>query len=191
MTVPLITLMVMAIIAGVFEGSYIKALGGELKPLHLDVAVVSVTLALIAIGIAYSLFVKKKPDPEFLYLRLRSVHTLFREQFYTERIYHRVIAWGYVLGSKVLYRAGDRFLIDGTINLSYRSFLRFAKDLWKSFDIKSIDVFIHFLAMGMFRGGRALRNLQTGLLNNYVMFLLMGIIFILGIMLYALERVKG
>jgi NADH-quinone oxidoreductase subunit L len=135
--------------------------------------------------------VKGYVDPGRAYEVLRYFHELFREQFFTEKFYHNVLARGYLKLSRRTYLLGDRTVIDGTINATYRALLRSFKVIWKAFDIKSIDIFIHALAIGMFRGGRLLRNLQTGLLNNYVMFLLMGVVLILGIMLYALDRVKG
>ncbi|MFN3814059.1 MAG: NADH-quinone oxidoreductase subunit L, partial [Aquificaceae bacterium] len=44
---------------------------------------------------------------------------LFREQFFTERFYHRVMAWGYVKVSKTLYHVNERKVIDGLVNATY------------------------------------------------------------------------
>ncbi len=191
MTVPMVVLGVMAVVAGFFEGWYMHAVGGEHKEIHLNIAVTSVSVGIVGILIAYLVFVKRVLSPEGAYATLKPVAQTFKEQFFTERLYHKGFARGYMLLSKAAYFVGDRFLIDGTINVAYRSFFKLAKDTWKAFDIKSIDIFIHWLAINSFRSGRLLGNLQTGLLNNYVLFLLVGIIIILGIMLYALDRVKG
>ncbi len=191
MVVPMVVLGVMAVVVGFFEGWYMHAVGGEHKEIHLNIAVTSVVVALLGIGIAYLIFVKRVLSPEELHKTLRPVAVTFREQFFTEKLYHKGFARGYMLFSKAAYYLGDRFIIDGSINLSYKGFFRLAKDTWKALDIKSIDIFIHFLAGTTFRTGRLLRNMQTGLLNNYVLFLLIGIIVLLGIMLYALDRVKG
>jgi NADH-quinone oxidoreductase subunit L len=191
MTVPMVILGVMAVIAGFFEGWYMSAVGGEHKEIHLNVALMSVGVALAGVGLAYAVFVRRLVSPESLYPSLRPLHTLFKEQFFTEWLYHRFVAKGYLQVSRVAFLAGDRTVIDGTINHAYRFFLRAVKVVWKIFDVKSIDLLLHCLAIGSFRGGRLLRNLQTGLVNNYVMFLLIGILVILGIMLFALERVEG
>ena len=191
MTVPMVVLGVMAVIAGFFEGWYMHAVGAEHKEIHMNVAVTSVSVGLIGILIAYLVFVKRIVSSEGMASALTPLRVTFKEQFFTERFYHRGLARGYMLFSKTAYYVGDRFLIDGFINTAYRLFFRFAKDVWKAFDIKSIDIFIHWLAFNVFRSGRVLRNIQTGLLNNYVLFLLVGIIVVLGIMLYALDRVKG
>ncbi len=191
MTVPMVVLGVMAVSAGIFESWYMSAVGGKHKEIHLDIALMSVGIALAGIALAYMVFVKRVVSAESLYPSLKPVHTLLREQFLTERLYHRVFARGYLILSRAAFRLGDSTIIDGTINFSYRVFMRSVKVVWKIFDVKSIDLLLHCLAIGSFRGGKLLRNLQTGLLNSYVMFLLIGIIVILGIMLYALERVRG
>jgi len=50
------------------------------------------------------------------YESLRGLHTTFREQFFTEKLYHKVLAWGYLSYSKILYSVGERQLIDGVVN---------------------------------------------------------------------------
>ncbi|WP_457601131.1 proton-conducting transporter transmembrane domain-containing protein, partial [Hydrogenivirga sp.] len=191
MTVPMVILGVMAVVAGFFEGWYMHAVGGEHKEIHLNIAVTSVAVGLVGILVAYLVFVRRVVSPEGAASALAPIRVTFKEQFFTERLYHRGFARGYMVASKVAFYTVDRFVIEGFINVSYKLFFRFAKDTWKAFDIKSIDIFIHWLAISMFRSGRTLRNMQTGLLNNYVLFLLVGIIVVLGIMLYALDRVKG
>ncbi|GBC88290.1 hypothetical protein HRbin13_00410 [bacterium HR13] len=54
-------------------------------------------------------------------------------------------------------------------------------------DIMVVDLFVNGVAKLSFKTGRYVRNLQTGLLNNYVLFLLMGIVFILGVITYSLR----
>ena len=116
MTVPMLILGIFAVLAGIIEGWYFKALGGDHKPLHLDIALTSVGVAIAGIAIAYLVFVKRYIDPEKAYGSLKALHTLFREQFFTERLYHRVLAWGYLSYSKILYTVGERQFIDGVVN---------------------------------------------------------------------------
>lgn len=73
------------------------------KEMHLGIAISSVAIALLGIGLAYLVFVKRVLDPEKLYQSLKPVHTTFKEQFFTERLYHKILAGGYMLYSKVLY----------------------------------------------------------------------------------------
>jgi NADH-quinone oxidoreductase subunit L len=150
-----------------------------------------VAVGVTGIVIAYLVFVKRFISPEAVGSAFAPLRVTFKEQFFTEKLYHNILAKGYMTLSKVAFYTGDRFVIDGLINTAYRSFFKFAKEVWKAFDIKSIDIFIHWLALTMFRSGRLLRNMQTGLLNNYVLFLLVGVVVVLGVMLYVLDKVKG
>ncbi|MFN3814510.1 MAG: NADH-quinone oxidoreductase subunit L, partial [Aquificaceae bacterium] len=90
MTVPMIILAFLSVVAGGFEGWYFGLFDAH-KELHMSVAILSVSIALGGIGLAYLLFGKGQRRLEII---------LFREQFFTERFYHRVMAWGYVKVSK-------------------------------------------------------------------------------------------
>jgi NADH-quinone oxidoreductase subunit L len=146
MLVPMVVLAIGSAVVGFFEGWYMGALKDH-KEMHLDIAISSVVIALLGIGLAYLVFVKRVLDPERLYQSLKPVHTTFREQFFTERLYHKILAGGYMLYSKVLYTTFERQFIDGLVNGSYA--------------VSS--------ALGsLFKG------LQQGRVNLYVLFLLMG-----------------
>jgi NADH-quinone oxidoreductase subunit L len=146
MLVPMVVLAIGSTVVGFFEGWYMSALK-EHKEMHLNIAISSVVIALLGIGLAYLVFVKRVLDPEKLYQSLKPVHTTFREQFFTERLYHKILAGGYMLYSKVLYATFERQFIDGIVNGSYA--------------VSS--------ALGsLFKG------LQQGRVNLYVLFLLLG-----------------
>jgi len=116
MTVPMVVLGVMAVVAGFFEGWYMHAVGGEHKEIHLNIAVTSVAVGILGIVLAYGVFVKRFLDPERTYEALKAVHTTFKEQFFTEKLYHNILAAGYMSYSKVLYLVGERQFIDGIVN---------------------------------------------------------------------------
>jgi len=74
---------------------------------------------LIAVGgiaMAYMVFVRGVVSAESLYSSLKPVHTLFKEQFFTELFYHRFLARGYLGSSRILYGVGERQFIDGIVN---------------------------------------------------------------------------
>ncbi|MCS7171373.1 MAG: NADH-quinone oxidoreductase subunit L [Aquificaceae bacterium] len=175
MLVPMLLLAVMAVVAGFFEGWYGSLLGIK-KEIHMNIAVMSVVLALVGIGVAYLVYVRGLLDPQKVYESLRPLHTTFREQFFTERLYHRVVAGGYMSLSRVLFLAGDRALIDGIINLLNLLYFKVVRFLWMKLDIMSVDLFVNGVAKISYWAGKKVRNLQTGLLNNYVSFLLLGVV---------------
>ncbi|MFN4013646.1 MAG: NADH-quinone oxidoreductase subunit L, partial [Aquificaceae bacterium] len=104
--------------------------------------------------IAYLVYVKGLIDPERAYESLRPLHTTFREQFFTERFYHKVLAGGYLFYSKVLYATAERQLIDGLVNSTYT------------------------LARGF---GGLLKALQGGRINLYILFLSLGFLVLLAL----------
>ncbi|MDW8295052.1 MAG: NADH-quinone oxidoreductase subunit L [Aquificaceae bacterium] len=118
MVVPMVLLAVMAVVAGFFEGWYGGVLGVK-KELHLDIALLSTFVALSGIGVAYLAYVRGFVDPHRVYESLKPLHTTFREQFFTEKLYHNVLAGGYLFYSKILYMTAERQLIDGLVNLTY------------------------------------------------------------------------
>jgi NADH-quinone oxidoreductase subunit L len=183
MLVPMVVLAIGSAVVGFFEGWYMGALK-EHKEIHLNIAISSVAIALLGIGLAYLVFVKRSLDPEKLYQSLKPVHTTFKEQFFTERLYHKGLARGYMELSRGLFLVGDRFLIDGFINLLNFLYFRVVKFLWIKLDIYTVDLFVNGVAKFSFRFGRRASLIQTGLLNNYVAFLLFGLVVLLGIIIY-------
>ncbi len=154
----MVVLGVMAVIAGFFEGWYMHAVGGEHKEIHLNIAVTSVFVGILGIALAYGIFVKRFIDPERAYESLKAVHTTFREQFFTEKLYHGILAAGYMSYSKVLYLVGERQFIDGIVNGT-------------AYVVQSV--------------GQGLKFLQAGKLNWYALGLASGFA-ILALLLLAL-----
>ncbi|MCX8076088.1 MAG: NADH-quinone oxidoreductase subunit L, partial [Aquificaceae bacterium] len=186
MVVPMVVLGVMSVVAGFFEGWYASVMGVK-KELHMNIAVMSVLVGLSGIGLAYLVYVKGLIDPRRAYESLKPLHTTLKEQFFTERLYHRGFARGYMNLSKALFVLGDRFLIDGFINLTNFIYFKVVKFLWMKLDVMLVDLFVNGVAKLSYWSGKKARNIQTGLLNNYVSFLLLGVVFILGVILYQMR----
>ncbi len=89
--------------------------------------------------------------------------------------------------SKALFLAGDRVLIDGFINLLNFLYFKVVKFLWMKLDIMLVDLFVNGVARVSYWTGKQVRNIQTGLLNNYVSLLLLGVVLILGVILYSMR----
>ncbi|RUM29770.1 MAG: NADH-quinone oxidoreductase subunit L [Aquifex sp.] len=192
MTVPMGLLGFVTVLSGIFglwlEHWYVGVIGGEEKGIHLSVAVVSLGVAVLGIWLAYAVYVKEVIDYRKAYGALKAIHTTFKEQFFTEKLYHNILAGGYMQASRYSFKFIDRGIIDGFINALYKNFFSFVRFLWKNLDIKIIDLIIHESVLTAFRVGKISRQLQTGLLNHYILFLTIGVVVILGIMLYILDR---
>jgi len=146
MLVPMVVLSIMAVVAGFFEGWYGKVFGAE-KELHLNIAVLSVAIGLTGIAIAYVVYIKGIINPEKAYEALKPLHTTFKEQFFTERLYHKVLAYGYLFYSRVLYATAERQLIDGLVNSSYVG-VRALGGLLKALQAGKLNLYILFLSVG-------------------------------------------
>ncbi|NPB06842.1 MAG: hypothetical protein GXO03_04465 [Aquificae bacterium] len=105
-------------------------------------------VALGGIWLAWAVYVKRLVDYEQLYQRFKPLHTLFKEQFFTEKLYHKVLAEGYLLAARDLYTVFERIAIDG---------------------------FINWLSSAVVKAGEFLRVIHAGKLNWYVFGLTVGL----------------
>ncbi len=119
MVVPMVVLAVMAVGAGFFEAWY-SGLFGAHKEIHIDIAVISVVVAVVGIVIAYMVYVRGVVEPHKMYESLKVVHVTLKEQFFTEKLYHNLLANGYMLYSSVLYAVFEKQFIDRVVESTYR-----------------------------------------------------------------------
>ncbi|WP_235925553.1 NADH-quinone oxidoreductase subunit L [Pontibacter burrus] len=108
-------------------------------PMHLDHATewilmgVSVAVALVAAGIAYTMYVSKKQVPAAEGERLAPVHNLVYNKYYIDELYNAIIVRPVMWLSSVFHKVFDVVIVDGIVNgvakfvmLSSRT-LRFAQ----------------------------------------------------------------
>ncbi|RUM30473.1 MAG: NADH-quinone oxidoreductase subunit L, partial [Aquifex sp.] len=123
MSVPMGLLGFLTVLSGIFglwlEHWYVELIGGEEKGLHLSVAIVSLGVAVAGIWLAWAVYVKGVIDYKRAYESLKFIHTTFKEQFFTEKLYHNLIAGGYLTYSRSLYSTVERLFIDGIVNVTY------------------------------------------------------------------------
>ncbi|MCX8164912.1 MAG: NADH-quinone oxidoreductase subunit L, partial [Aquificaceae bacterium] len=100
------------------------------------------------IGVAYLVYVRGLLDPQKVYESLRPLHTTFREQFFTERLYHRVVAGGYLFYSKILYMTSERQLIDGFVNSTYTA-VRSLGGLFKTVQTGKLNFYNLLISAGL------------------------------------------
>ncbi len=146
MAIPMLLLALMAVSAGFFEGWYGGVMGVK-KELHLNIALLSMGVALAGIGVAYLVYVRGLIDPQKAYEALKPLHTTFKEQFFTERLYHRVLAGGYLFYSKILYMTSERQLIDGLVNVTYPA-VRGAGGVLRLLQAGKLNLYALFVAFG-------------------------------------------
>lgn len=177
MTIPLIVLAALSTVGGfiglpaVFSsehvlGDYLAPLydyarlvnAGALEPLHLDHATeymlmaVSVGVAVLAIIIAYVMYVSKKVVPAPEEERLSPIHNLIYHKYYIDELYNTIIVRPLMWFSSAFHRFVDVLVVDGIVN-------GFGKLVMQS--------------------GRSLRYAQSGAIGFYVLVMVFSIVLIL------------
>ena len=111
-------------------------------------ALLSVLVAVIAIYIAYRMYVRNPEKADALATRLRLIHRLLFRKYYVDELYDATVIKPTVWTStKILWKGFDVGLIDGAVNGSGRTIQGF---------------------------GSILKGIQNGLIRNYAVWILLG-----------------
>jgi NADH-quinone oxidoreductase subunit L len=175
MTVPLAILAFFSIVAG-YVG--LPAVVGEradlfqrflepvIKPAyegHVEMStewmliIVSVAVAFFGIFIAYALYIRNPKIPHNLVARFPWAYRLLYNKYYVDEIYNATFVHPLVRGSEIIYDNFDLKVVDGAINGSAS-------------------------ATGFF--GRILSYIQTGLVKDYALLFLLGVVIFIGVLLF-------
>ncbi|RIV21008.1 NADH-quinone oxidoreductase subunit L [Alicyclobacillaceae bacterium I2511] len=169
MTVPLIILAVMAFIAGLFNTGlnnfglqrYLMAdsptgLIGKVYPDNVPLMIISVTVALVGIGLAALMYWKPVISAEKLARNLSGLYRLSFNKFYLDEIYYGVVVW-----------TGK--LIAGIVDF---------------FDRYILDLIVRMLGRLGYMGGVGLKYTQTGQVQTYSVIAFFGIMILLAIAMF-------
>lgn len=179
MTVPLIILAFLSIVGGfiglpVIPGA--NAIGEFLAPvmkgqgilgtheahhsmgLELGLMALSLVIALAGWWMARTFYVQQPDLPQRAAQGLGGLYRLVYHKYWVDEIYDA---------------------------LAVRTLVRFSTWLWQVFDDNVIDWIANGFALVTGQGGMMLRRIQTGLVQNYALFILAGVIFVLGYMIFA------
>jgi len=180
MTVPLIILAFFSVVAGyiglpvvfgekanLFERFLAPVLapthGTGMHEAHLAAStewllmLLSVVVALSGIYIAYVFYLKRPQTPHNLVRRFPGIYRLLYNKYYVDEIYNAAFVNTTIRGSEVVYHRFDLGIIDGTINATGE-------------------------ATGLV--GRWLSLLQSGLVKDYALVFLVGVIILLGYLVF-------
>ena len=211
MTVPLMILAIGAVLGGALNLPYVHSLEiwlehtvelaaehaaeihgylsiswGGLNPI---VALVSTLLALLAIGLSWLLYGRKplqvgQTDP--LKKMLGPLYTAFENKYWVDEIYgvlilKPVVALTDFLAQKVDWEFWHDWLHDSVIARFFRWFTNFMAN---PIDLGLIDAISTGLATLTTRSSATLRKLQNGFVRSYALSVLLGVVLILGYLLF-------
>ena len=175
MTVPLVILAFFSVVAGyvglpVVLGEKANLFGRFLEPVihpgheaHLSVGaewlliLVSVAVALCGIYIAYVFYLRSPRTPHWIVARFPAIYKLLTNKYYVDEIYNAALVKPLVNGSQVVYDNFDLRVVDGTIDGTAA-------------------------AAGF--AGKLLSLIQSGLVKNYALVILLGVVLFLGYLLF-------
>jgi len=125
--------------------------------LEIGLMVMSVCVALIGIYLAFVFYRKNTAIPAKIVKSNKRLHEIIYNKYYVDEIYDRIIIMPLVKTSEFL---------------------------WNFFDVKVVDGSVNGVA-AIFKGlGAALRQIQTGFVQNYALMMSLGIVIILGYLLF-------
>jgi NADH-quinone oxidoreductase subunit L len=175
MTVPLVILAFFSVVAGyvglpVVLGEKADLFGRFLEPVihpgheaHLGAGaewlliLASVAVAFCGIYIAYVFYLKSPRTPHRIVARFPSVYKLLYHKYYVDEIYDAAFVKPLVKGSQAVYDNFDLKVIDGTVNGA---------------------------ASATGTAGKALSFIQSGLVKDYALVILLGVVIFLGYLLF-------
>jgi NADH-quinone oxidoreductase subunit L len=117
----------------------------------------STAAALLGIFLAYALYLKNKGIPHALVARFPGLYKLLYNKYYVDEIYDAVVV---------------------------NPLIRCSEGIYGGFDIKVIDGSLDGAASAAGLAGKILAYLQTGLLKDYALAFLLGVVIFIGVLLF-------
>jgi len=130
----------------------------ELFPLEVSFMAVSTLIVFMGVGFAYLLYVARPDYPAAIAERFKRIHGFLCNKWYVDEFYHASIVKPVnLLSEKVLWRWFDVRIVDGLVNLIPRLTGRFSA---------------------------LLRRTETGMVQNYALTIVFGVVLLLGYYLW-------
>jgi NADH-quinone oxidoreductase subunit L len=136
----------------------------------------SLSMALLGILVAFVIYHWKKIDAGKLKQAITPVYTFLSNKWYFDELYDATVVGGTIILSKVL-RWFDNNIIDGIVNGS-AALTRGGSSLSGWFDNHVVDGLVNFSAWFTGILGRGARKVQTGRVQTYIIFVLLGVLII-------------
>jgi NADH-quinone oxidoreductase subunit L len=197
MTVPLMILAFFTVVAG-FAFGYSPELGSYYRfvkpvfeveiihgealahgPSELLMAVISLAIALSGIALAYQMYLRREGLADRLAARFAKVHRLLLNKYWVDELYIAVFV---TFGKWLCYRLWtvDAKGVDGTVNGTSWLTIALSK-VSAAFDFHGVDGLVNAIADVIQGGSQSLKRIQTGVLQNYILVMALGIFVIVSL----------
>ena len=153
---------------------------------HFQVGLLALAIVAVAITFAYLLYYRRVLDPAEAKEAFPAVHAFLWNKWFFDEFYSAALVRPALVVAGWC-RAFDAYVIDGTVNFLGRFTVRVSDwDGW--FDRWVVDGLVNLTGNVFFGLGLKLRNVQTGYLRSYVLFLVLAAIGIFALMSYFVAR---
>jgi NADH-quinone oxidoreductase subunit L len=168
-------------LAPVFEpGARILAEHAAEHPESLEYILMGVSIALAATGVslAYYFFIKNPAAADNLVATFPGVQRTLENKYYVDEVYNAVVVRGLVMGGGSALSEFDRDVIDGGVNgAAWLTRLTSTLSMW--WDRWIIDGSVRLGSFAVKMLSYPVRLLQTGLVQSYALFILVGMVIFL------------
>jgi len=133
----------------------------------------SILVALGGIGLAYRLYIARPELAEAWRARWAGVHRVLLNKYYVDELYQSTVVRGTMSGGRGLWRFDGR-VVDGAVNGA--GWLTIVSS-WCSqlFDRYAVDGAVNLIGWSASESSFSLRRIQTGLIQNYALVMLLGV----------------
>jgi NADH-quinone oxidoreductase subunit L len=131
------------------------------------------------IAVAYCFYLRWPDLPELFAARFRGLYRVLYNKYYVDELYWAIFGDGF-LGLSRFTSQVDEKVVDGVVNGTATVTMGFSTGSdWG--DIKVVDGLVNKVADIIQGGSRGLRLIQTGMVQNYILAIAVGIFLIVGV----------
>ena len=150
--------------------------------LEILLTLVSVTAAAVGIYLAYHFFIRHKEKADQMREKFSRIYSLVYNKYYVDEAYDAVVVNGTKVWASGMVKFDER-VVDGLVNASAVA-TRISAWLSGQADIHIVDRIVNLIAEIVEFFSAVLRKLQTGLVQRYALFLVIGIVLVVTLYLY-------
>jgi len=152
---------------------------GHHGPSEVTMAVVSVAIAVAGILLAYLMYLHRPGLADRLAARWRGLYTLLLNKYWVDELYNAIfVDFGKWLCGKLW--TVDAKGVDGAVN-GTGALTVFMSRVSAAFDFRGVDGLVNAIADLIQGGSNTFRRIQTGVLQNYLLAMAMGIFVIVSL----------
>jgi NADH-quinone oxidoreductase subunit L len=148
---------------------------------ELGLMLFSIVVAGAGIGLAYRFYIQRPEIAAGLAERFAGAHRLLTNKLYVDELYNATVIKATMASGRGLWTV-DRLVVDGTVNASSRLTVVGA---WFSAltDRRLVDGLVNAVGWVAQESSYGFRRLQTGLVQNYALVMLLGVALFIGVYL--------